>query len=63
MLFFYLAGVGLLNNNPKQKAIIASGFSETIRVKEAQKLGAGQYVKMPYTLENLGLAVNRELGK
>ena len=30
---------------PDQKAIIASGFSETDRVKEAQRIGAGQYLK------------------
>jgi DNA-binding NtrC family response regulator len=53
----------ILKLHPKQKAIIASGFSETKRVKEAQKLGAGQYVKKPYTLENLGLAVRKELGE
>jgi CheY-like chemotaxis protein len=53
----------ILKLHPKQKAIIASGFSETKRVKEAQKLGAGQYVKKPYTLENLGLAVRKELGQ
>ena len=44
-----------------QRAIIASGFSETDRVKEAQKLGAGQYIKKPYTLEKIGLAVKAEL--
>jgi YesN/AraC family two-component response regulator len=48
---------------PEQKAIIASGFSETDRVKEAQKLGAGQYVRKPYTLEKIGLAVRSELRK
>ncbi len=53
----------ILKLHPNQKAIIASGFSETKRVKEAQKLGAGQYVKKPYTLENLGLAVRNELAK
>ena len=52
----------ILELHPKQKAIIASGFSETNRVKEAQKLGAGQYVKKPYTLEKLGIAVKNELG-
>ncbi len=46
---------------PEQKAIIASGFSETDRVKEAQQLGAGQYVKKPYTLEKVGIAVKTEL--
>jgi signal transduction histidine kinase len=44
-----------------QKAVIASGFSETKRAKEAQKLGAGQYVKKPYTLEKIGIAVKNEL--
>jgi len=51
----------ILKLHPKQKAIIASGFSETKRVKEAQKLGAGQYVKKPYTLEKIGIAVKNEL--
>jgi len=45
----------------KQKAIIASGFSETERVKKAQRLGAGQYVRKPYTLEKIGLSVRAEL--
>jgi len=47
--------------NPKQKAIIVSGFSETERVKEAQKLGAGVYVRKPYLMEKLGRAVKAEL--
>lgn len=46
-----------------QKAIIASGYSETDRVLEAQRLGAGQYIKKPYTLKNIGLAVKQELEK
>ena len=48
---------------PDQKAIIASGYSETHRVKEAIKLGAGKYIRKPYTLEKIGLAVRDELGK
>ena len=47
----------------RQKAIIASGFSETERVKEAERLGAGKYIKKPYTIEKIGLAVKEELGK
>lgn len=47
--------------HPGQKAIITSGFSETARVKETQQLGAGKYVKKPYTLEKLGMAVKIEL--
>jgi signal transduction histidine kinase len=46
---------------PGQKAIIASGFSETARVKEAQRLGAGSYVRKPYTIEKIGLALKTEL--
>ena len=46
---------------PKQKAIIASGFSETDHVQEAQRLGAGAYVKKPYILEKIGMAVRSEL--
>ena len=48
---------------PGQKAIIASGFSETDRVKEALKLGVGAYIKKPYTLEKIGMAVSHELKK
>jgi signal transduction histidine kinase/CheY-like chemotaxis protein len=51
----------VLEINPKQKAIIVSGFSETERVKEAQDIGAGAYVKKPYIREKIGLAVRREL--
>jgi len=51
----------ILELHPKQKAIIASGFSETERVKEVQKLGAKKYVKKPYTLVNIGIAVKEEL--
>jgi PAS domain S-box-containing protein len=46
---------------PDQKAIIVSGFSETKRVRDAQLLGAGAYVRKPYHLENLGAAVKDEL--
>ncbi len=49
--------------NPGQKAIITSGFSETGRVKEAQRFGAGEYIKKPYTLEKLGRALKEELKK
>ena len=51
----------IISRHPGQKAIIASGFSETNRVKKAQGLGAGAYVKKPYTLEKIGLAVKAEL--
>jgi len=51
----------IIKIQPNQKAIIASGFAETDEVKEAQRLGAGQYIKKPLTLEKIGIAVKDEL--
>jgi CheY-like chemotaxis protein len=53
----------ILELHPKQKAIIVSGFSESDRVRQAQELGAGTYVKKPYVQERLGIAVRKELNK
>jgi len=53
----------ILKLHPKQKAIIASGFSETNRVKEVQSLGAGAYLKKPYSLGEIGRAVRAELDR
>jgi PAS domain S-box-containing protein len=53
----------IIELHPGQRAIIASGFSETARVNKAQELGAGQYLKKPYTLEKLGMAIRHELQK
>jgi CheY-like chemotaxis protein len=51
----------ILEMHPVQKAIIASGYSETERVQEAQRLGAGKYIKKPYTIEKIGQAIREEL--
>lgn len=48
---------------PNQKAILASGFAETERVREAMIMGAGEYVKKPYMVEKIGAAVKNELGR
>jgi len=53
----------ILKLRPGQKAIIASGFSETERVKETQNLGAGKYIKKPYTIEKIGIAVREEFDR
>jgi len=53
----------ILQLHPAQKAIIASGYSESDRVKEAQKLGAGAYVKKPYLMEKMAVAVREELDR
>ncbi|MBM9513818.1 cache domain-containing protein [Desulfogranum marinum] len=48
---------------PGQKAIIASGYAETARVKAAMMLGVGQYLKKPYTVEKIGLTIKRVLAE
>ena len=53
----------ILQVNPQQKAVIVSGFAETERVKKAQELGAGSYVRKPYLMEKIGRAVREELGR
>jgi two-component system cell cycle sensor histidine kinase/response regulator CckA len=52
---------GILVHRPAQKAIIASGYAETSRVRKALSLGAGPYVKKPYTIVNIGKAVQEAL--
>ena len=49
--------------NPRQKAVIVSGFSETDRVRDAQKMGAGTFVRKPYVLEKIGRALRQELDR
>ncbi len=51
----------ILKFKPHQKAIIASGFSETEKVVEAQRLGVGSFIKKPYSVESLGKAIRREI--
>ncbi len=53
----------ILSFRPGQKAVIASGFSRTLQVKQTLELGAGQYLKKPYTIEKIGMAVKAELEK
>lgn len=51
----------ILEINPMQKAILVSGFSETDRVRKAQQLGASTYVRKPYVMEKIGVAIRDEL--
>jgi DNA-binding NarL/FixJ family response regulator len=53
--------IEILKINPNQRAIIASGYAENERVKEAQRLGAGTYIRKPYTVEKIARAVRTEL--
>lgn len=49
--------------SPGQRCIIASGFAETERVKEAESLGVGAYLRKPYTLAGLGRTVRDVLDR
>ena len=51
----------IVEAHPDQKAIIASGFSESDRVKQALKLGVGAYLRKPYTIDNLARILHSEL--
>ena len=53
----------ILKLHPQQKAVIASGYSETERVKMALNLGANTYLKKPYLLDKVGLAVRAALNE
>ena len=51
----------IINITPSQKAVIASGFSESSSVFAAKALGVGSFIKKPYGLEQIGNAVKKEL--
>lgn len=53
----------IIKSCPEQKAIIVSGYSATERVSAMQELGAGKYVRKPYTQTDLGRAVRDELDR
>jgi signal transduction histidine kinase len=54
---------GILEIHPHQKAIIASGYAENQRVRQALTLGAGGYIRKPYTLEKIATAIRAELDR
>ncbi|BHH86180.1 response regulator [Desulforhopalus sp. 52FAK] len=47
----------IITHWPDQQVIIASGFSETERIREVLQLGASVYLKKPYTIESFGTAI------
>jgi len=53
--------IEIIKIHPEQKAIIASGFAETDRVKKAETLGVGIYIRKPYTMQHLGKAIRKVL--
>lgn len=51
----------ILKTYPQQKAIVASGFSESDDVKATLQLGARGFIKKPYSIDQLGHAVKDAL--
>jgi PAS domain S-box-containing protein len=49
--------------NPRQKAIIVSGFAETERARKALELGAGAYVQKPFIMGRICRAIREELDR
>jgi PAS domain S-box-containing protein len=46
---------------PGQKAVVVSGYSESEDVMETLNLGAGAFIKKPYTIMDMGIAIKEEL--
>jgi hypothetical protein len=44
-----------------EQTLSPGSLEKALEILEAQKLGAGSYIKKPYTLEKIGLAVRAEL--
>jgi CheY-like chemotaxis protein len=51
----------MIERNPGQRAIIASGFSESDEVKAALAMGVGGFIQKPYSIDQLGLAIKDAL--
>ena len=51
----------VVEQNPAQRCLIASGFCDSSRVKEALRTGVLGYVSKPYTREEIGDAVREAL--
>ena len=63
MVFAAACFIHFICANNNDRVIITSGFSATHRVKKAKDMGAGAYIRKPYTLEKIGMAVKKELNR
>ena len=53
----------IIKFKPEQKIIIVSGYSATSKVIEMQKMGAGPYIKKPYTRDKVAGTIRQCLDK
>ena len=51
----------MLHNNQNQKAIVVSGFSEEDEISKIKHLGVSHFVKKPYTVNQLAIAIKQSL--
>jgi PAS domain S-box-containing protein len=51
----------ILRHVPGQKAVITSGYSNAENIKRAMSLGIRQFVKKPYSLHELAMALKMEI--
>ena len=53
----------IIKIHPQQKALMISGFSESQEVQQTMALGAGGFIRKPYTMEQFGKAIRKVLGE
>jgi len=51
----------IIKIKPDQKTIIVSGYSESDRVKEAEKLGVDGFIQKPYKMDDIGMTIQAVL--
>lgn len=51
----------ILAATPGQRAIVVSGFADSVEIDRTLQLGASQLVRKPYTLRELGVAIKTAL--
>ena len=51
----------IIERYPGQKAVVASGYSESIDIETALRLGVATFIRKPYTMERLSQAVHGAL--
>ena len=52
----------IISLKPDIRTLLVSGFAETEQVAEAQQLGAGPFLRKPFTLEGIGSRIKSLLG-
>ena len=53
----------VLDRNPEQRTIFASGYAHPQHISEAMSMGAHGFIKKPYVLQTIGLAVRKALDR